>query len=108
MSASTEGYDFQVVLEFQGDDSSNYDRLMKVESLLENKLKSGVVDGHDIGGGIINIFLETNDPNSCFREAMRIIAQIRPSPTAAGYRSFAVDAYQRLWPQEDHTPFELK
>lgn len=75
---------------------------------LEEELLSGEVDGHDVGGGIVNIFIDTREPKQCFEEAMRIINDMEPKPDAAGYRNFEEEDYVRLWPEDDLTPFELK
>lgn len=100
--------EFQVVLEFHGDDPANFDRVIALETKLEEELTSGDVDGHDVGGGIVNIFIDTKEPEKCFEEAMRIIRDSEPKPEAAGFRDFAEEDYVRLWPEGDLTPFELK
>ncbi len=100
--------EYQVVLEFHGDDPENFDRVLALEEKLEEALECGEVDGNDVGQGIVNIFLITKDPRRCFDEAMRIIAGDEPSPRAAGYRNLDEDDYVRLWPEDDPTPFELK
>ena len=99
---------YQVVLEFHGDDRENFDRVLVLEGKLEKALKCGEVDGHDVGQGIVNIFVITKEPKRCFDEAIRIIAGVDPSPRAAGYRNLDEDDYVRLWPQDDPTAFELK
>lgn len=105
---TNESHEYQVVLEFHGDDLQNFDRVIALESKLKEELLSGEVDGHDVGGGIVNIFIDTREPKRCFEEAMRIINDMEPKPDAAGYRIFEEEDYERLWPVEDLTPFELK
>ena len=99
---------YQVVLEFHGDDPENFDRVMALETKLEEELESGEVDGNDVGQGIVNIFIITKEPKRCFEEAMRIIAGTEPAPRAAGYRNLGEEDYVRLWPSGDATPFHLK
>jgi hypothetical protein len=99
--------EFQVVLEFQGDDLANLDRVIALATKLEEELTSGEVDGHDVGGGIVNIVIDTKDPGRCFEEAMRIIRNSEPKPAAAGFREYEEDDYVRLLPAGDSTPFEL-
>lgn len=103
-----ESQEFVVVLEFHGDDQKNYDDVIALETKLEAELSSGEVDGHDVGGGIVNIFICTNDPKKCFDEAMRIMNNIEPKPDAAGYRDLEEEDFVRLFPEGDLTPFELK
>jgi hypothetical protein len=75
---------------------------------LEETLKSGEVDGNDVGQGIVNIFILTREPQRCFEEAMSILGSKEPVPRAAGYRNIKEENYIRLWPKGDRTPFELK
>jgi len=100
--------EYQVVLEFHGDDPEKFDRVMVLETKLEEELKSGEIDGNDVGQGIVNIFIITKEPKLCFEETMRIIAGAEPCPCAAGYRNLEEEDYVRLWPCDDATPFQLK
>ena len=99
---------YQLVLEFHGDDLENFDRVVALETKLEEELECGEVDGNDVGQGIVNIFIITKEPKQCFEEAMRIIAGDEPAPCAAGYRNLEEEDYVRLWPSGDATPFHLK
>ena len=99
---------YQLVLEFQGDSPENFDRVIAIEEKLEKLLRNGEVDGHDVGQGIVNIFIITKHPERCFEETMRHIKGSEPKPSAAGYRNLNEDDYIRVWPQGDSTPFELK
>jgi len=100
--------EYQVVIEFHGDGPENFDRVLALETKLEEELKTGEVDGNDVGQGIVNIFIITKEPKPCFEEAMRIIAGAGPAPRAAGYRDLEEEDYVRLWPEGDETRFELK
>lgn len=100
--------EYQVVLEFRGDDPENFERVIALEEQLEEALTSGEVDGNDVGQGVVNIFILTKDPKRCFEETMRILGDSDPAPCAAGYRDVDKDDYIRLWPKGDSTPFELK
>ncbi len=107
MSASKKP-EFQVVLEFRGDHPDNFERVLALESKLDEELERGEVDGNDVGKGVINICIITEEPKRCFEEAMRIIAGFEPSPRAAGYRDLEEEDYVRLWPEGETTSFELK
>ena len=108
MLKSPKKQEYQVVLEFHGDDSDNFEHVIAIESKLEEELESGEVDGNDVGQGVVNIFIITQEPERCFEEAMRIIGAFEPCPRAAGYRDLDEEDYVRLWPAGDATPFELK
>lgn len=105
---TNDSHEYQIVLEFHGDDEENFDRVIALETKLEEELLNGEVDGHDVGGGIVNIFIDTRDPKRCFEEAMQIINDMEPKPVEAGYRDFEEEDYVRLLPTNDLTPFELK
>jgi hypothetical protein len=101
-------HQYQVVLEFHGDDPENVKRVLALETKLEEALKAGEVDGNDVGQGIVNIIMITKDPQRCFEEAMCILNDPDSAPDAAGYRDIEEESYIRLWPKGDITPFELK
>jgi hypothetical protein len=100
--------EFQLVLEFGGDSPDNFERVLAVQEKLEERLKSGEVDGNDVGQGIVNIFIITNQPKKCFQEALKLIDASEPLPRAAAYRDLDHDNYVRVWPEGDETPFKLK
>ncbi len=99
---------FQLVLEFEGDSPDSFERVVVIQERLDERLKSGEVDGNDIGEGIVNIFIITEQPQECFEEALKLIEASDPSPRAAGYRDLEQDDYIRIWPKGDKTPFEPK
>src|SRR6266852_4957764 len=88
--------EYQVVMEFHGDDPENFDRVLALAVKLEEELESGEVDGNDVGQGIVNIFIITKEPKRCFVEAMRIIAGADPAPRAAAFRDLEEEEYVRL------------
>jgi hypothetical protein len=100
--------EYQVVIEFHGDEPESFKRVIALETKLEEEIESGEVDGNDVGQGVVNIFIITKEPKRCFEEAMRIIAGADPAPRAAAFRDLEEEEYVRLWPQGDSTPFELK
>jgi len=99
--------EYQLVIEFSGDSTEDFDKTIALEKLLEEQLENGEVDGNDVGLGVINIFIITNDPKKCFAEAMEKIAGSL-TPAAAGYRPLEGEDYIRLWPTGGNTPFELR
>jgi hypothetical protein len=99
---------YQLVLEFAGESAEDFDRVIGFEDLLCETLASDEVDGHDVGQGIMNIFIFTNDPRRCFQEAMRVLDGADPGPIAAGFRAMKQDRFVRLWPANDSTPFTLR
>jgi hypothetical protein len=69
---------YMLVLQWAGSSLSDYDAMTKLEDAVESSLTGGAkVDGHDIGSGEMNIFVETNDPAKTFAE---VEAAMRLSP----------------------------
>jgi hypothetical protein len=66
------------------------------------------VDGHDIGGGCINIFLFCEEPQRCFEEALARLTEQNYLPTAAGYRKTGSEEFVRVWPRGQTTSFYLE
>ena len=105
---TNESHKYRLVLAFYDHDLENYACVVALETKLEAELLSGEVDGHDVGGGVVNIFIDSREPMRCFEEAMLIINDMEPKLNAAGYRDIEEEDYVRLWPEGDITPFELK
>jgi hypothetical protein len=99
---------YQLVLEFTGDRLEDFDRVIGFEDLLKDALANDDVDGHDVGQGIMNIFLRTDEPQRCFEEAMRALDGVEPGLAAAGYRAVDGQSYVRVWPKDDRTEFRLR
>ena len=99
---------YQLVIEFGGDDLENFDHVISLEESLNGALTRDLVDGHDVGQGIVNIFIHSDEPRRCFEEAMRVIDGAETGPSAAAYRRRDEDDYVRLWPKDDPTPFTLR
>ena len=100
--------DFQLVLEFDGDTSEHLLRTSSVEDALIESITTGQVDGHDIGGGCMNIFLFCAEPQRCFEEVLARLTELNYLPTAAGYRKTGSEAFVRAWPKGERTPFHLR
>lgn len=98
----------QVVFEFSGDSPTEFERLLAFEARLEEQLRSGIVDGHDVGGGIVNLFVLTSTPDECVEEVFGSIAPAKLPISAAAYRRRNEEKYVRVWPENDPSPFVLK
>jgi hypothetical protein len=100
--------EYQVVFEFAGDSPPEFERAIALERRLEEKLRTGVVDGNDVGGGVVNLFVHTTRPDECFEEIMGSIAPTKLPLSAAAYRKRSEENYVRLWPENDSSPFVLR
>jgi hypothetical protein len=100
--------EYQLVIEFSGDSPEQFDKVVALEEEMTENLISGEVDGNDVGGGVVNIFIITKSPNQCFSEALTYIEKHMMRPTAAGVRDLKKEDYIRLWPKDERAPFILK
>lgn len=86
----------------------SYDRLVELEESLMEILISGTVDGHDVGKGIFNLFVYTEDPTRTFNEVRGHLNNLTRLLVAAAFRRSGEDNYVRLWPEHPTAPFELR
>ena len=100
--------EWQVVLEFAGDSPEQFEKVTVLQEEMEESLVSGEVDGNDVGGGVVNIFIITKSPNQCFSEALTYVEKHGLRPSAAGMRDLKKEDYIRLWPKDEKAPFTLK
>ncbi len=99
---------YQLVVEFAVTGIADIERMFECELKLHEQLRSGEVDGNDIGGDIFNFFIITQEPIKSFEETLLHLAAMNLRPNSAGYRGEDEDEYTRLWPKDDTTPFELR
>jgi len=92
---------YQLVLQFPSASEADYDRLLSMEQAIENGLgELGIVDGHDIGSGEMNIFIHTDKPVLAFERAKHLLgAKDDLRELKAGYRDFDEDEYTAIYPK---------
>ena len=100
--------EYQIVFEFTGDSPKEFERITAFETRMEERLRTGVVDGHDVGGGVVNLFVFTATPDACVEEVMGAIAPAKLPLAAAAYRKRGDEDYVRVWPENDPSPFILR
>lgn len=91
---------YVLVLQWPGSSMEDYNSMIGVEELLTSSLPRGsIVDGHDVGSGETNIFIETDDPQRSF-EAVKSVLGSRDtwSTVRIAYRGSKGDKYTILWP----------
>ena len=102
---------YQLVIEFQTPKSESFNDLQSLEELLRAGFGQDpdvLVDGHDFGMGIFNIFIHTNTPEQTFEKSLAMIEATRPgAELRAGYRDFDEEDYVPLHPQGLES-FELR
>jgi hypothetical protein len=93
---------YQLVLQWPSSSSTaEYDRLISLEETIRDGLgELGVVDGHDIGSGEMNIFIHTDEPVLAFERAKLLLDPGNAlGEMKAGYREFDEDEYAAIYPQ---------
>jgi hypothetical protein len=93
-----------LVLQWPADSIADYDRLIAVEQRLGDALGGGAaIDGHDMGSGEMNIFIETDRPAETFDDVQACLGQDPLSTNLrAAYRASSGDEYTVLWPPGQH------
>jgi hypothetical protein len=91
---------YQLVLQLPFASDADCDRLISLEEAIENSLvELGIVDGHDIGSGEMNIFIHGDDPKSAFDRAKVLLGSRNDlRELKAGYRTFEQDEYVPIYP----------
>ena len=80
-------------------------------SALEERLRSVLadsanVDGHDIGSGRVNIFINTHDPGDSFGRCKYVLhAADHLSSLTAAFREVDGQTYTVIWPEGSTGPF---
>lgn len=90
---------YQLVLQFPGEQIEDFDNMLKLEMDLALTLGAEhVVDGHDIGSGEMNIFIQTNNPEEAFSKAKGSLGEFDSSKYVAAYRDFEDEIYTVIFP----------
>ena len=62
-------YQGQIVFQWPASSEANYHLLLAIEETITEGLGPiGLVDGQDVGGGEMNVFIHTNDPKAAFEK----------------------------------------
>ena len=100
---------FQLVLQFAPWSGRDYDDLVQLEDRLAAVVESGDVDGHDLGSNEANVFIFTENPAATLQACLPAIVDANLlARFSAGYRSVGDDAYVRVWPSDDSSPFSVR
>ena len=99
---------YQLVIQFPESLCGDIDWIAEMEDRLEEALSNAEVDGHDLGGGEVNIFIFTDAPKETFNEVKEILesSDYLLDQTKVAYRAINEDQYTCLWP-EGLTEFEV-
>jgi hypothetical protein len=94
------GYKQELVLQFPASSVKDYDALIELEdSIIAGIGTLGEVDGHDMGLGVMNIFVRTDHPTLAFQQMQSLLVTKDFMPDVkAAYRDVGQDNYTILYP----------
>jgi hypothetical protein len=101
-------HQYQLVLQFPISSQSSLDELFSIEAAVAEMLVTGPddLDGHDVGSGAMNIFIDTHDPVAAFDRLKALIPANLLVSAKAAYRDFDSEEYIVIWPLHQ-PPFNL-
>ena len=93
-------FKYQLVFEWSASSEADYNVLLAIEETIRKGLgRIGIVDGHDIGIGEMNVFIHTNDPKGAFEKAMSLVqGKYDLKELMVGYRNFDDEDYTPMFP----------
>ncbi len=99
---------FQLVLQFARSSPQDFDGLVALEDeLLELESLADAVDGHDIGGSEMNLFLVTATPQPTFSACLPLVEASGLGFRGAGFRPKDGESFERIWPLGSRDPFNV-
>ena len=102
---------YQLVIQFPLTNASanEFDRILMIENELELTLRNTHrVDGHHIGAGEMNIFINTNDPNEAFELAKNTLSEKDLEVISVAFRDMEGEVYSVIWPENYDGEFRIK
>jgi len=93
--------DYQLVLQFKGNEPLDFDALVNLEDKLQELVAPiADVDGHDFGSGEANIFVLTADPVATFERAKPLLSDASLlDEVGVAYRDVHSDVFTVIWPE---------
>jgi hypothetical protein len=107
-----EDAEYQLVVQFDVADDDEH-AIGSVLDLEEEMIETmdprlGLVDGHDVGSGEMNLFILTDDPNAAFAFVKPLLERVSLlSRSRVAYRDIDRDDFTVLWPL-GLTSFDVK
>lgn len=93
---------YQLVIQFPEELYGCLDWIAAIENKIDESLVDAALDGHDIGSGEVNIFIDAHEPINSFEVIKRLLQEqhIALEHIKAGYREFSCEQYIAIWPQD--------
>ena len=98
---------FQLVVQLAGDYFRSHAELVAFEDRLISYLpKTHEVDGHDVGSGTTNFFINTDFPLAAYKIIHRISTRATERRMRIAHRTRRGSTFTNLWPRRDPRPFK--
>jgi len=102
---------YQLVLQFPLSDAAaeDFDRLLMIENELELALRDNHhVHGHDIGSGVMNIFIHSNNPHETFKLVKNTLPENDFKKILIAVTDIKDNNYTVMWPVNYKNEFAIK
>jgi len=91
---------YQLILQFQGRDTEDFEDLIHLEDTLIVHLdERHLVEGHDFGDDTMTIFIRTDSPESAFGTIREVLHHSLLDKTKAAYRRSDEKDFTVIWPE---------
>ena len=92
---------YHLIIQFPEELYGDLDWISDLEDRLDESIIDAEVDGHDMGGGEVNIFIHANNPVDTFKIAKTILEEdgVELKNIKFAYREINDDNYIPLWPE---------
>jgi hypothetical protein len=99
--------DYQLVLQFKGNDLLDFDALVSLEDKLQELIEPiADVDGHDMGSGEANVYVLTADPVATFVQVKPLLSEASLlDKVRVACREVHSDAFTVVWPERSTEAF---
>jgi len=103
---------YQLILQFQGDDEDTLEKVIELEDRLIDVLNGSTaaeVDGHEPGDGVINLVLLAKNATKVWEKIEPIVegASDELDINAVAFRQLNAEDFTVLWPVDYEGEFQL-
>ncbi len=100
---------YQLVLQFPETFFASFDDMVAFEDrVIAHLPRTANVDGHDVGSGTINFFIDTDFPTATFKVIRRrVTTNAHERKLRIAFRAVDSDDWVNLWPRRDPRPFAI-
>jgi hypothetical protein len=100
---------FQLIVQFPEGHFATFDKMIALEMRIAGWLpRTAVLDGHDIGSGTVNFFIDVNAPEAVAqRIRSKVLTRVDQRHCRIAYRPSDGEIFTNLWPRRDPRVFKI-